>query len=64
MIDGCRFARLQRPKKPKNVTRGFWCGILGEMHGGSNETRYCYDIEDVNAKIEDAESEVVSRLLV
>ena len=34
------------------------------MHGGSNETRYCYDIEDVNAKIEEAESEVVSRLLV
>lgn len=34
------------------------------MHGGSNETRYCYDIEDVNVKIEDAESEVVSRLLV
>lgn len=34
------------------------------MHGGPNETRYRYDIEDVNAKIEDAESEVVSRLLV
>ena len=28
------------------------------MHGGSNETRYCYDIEDVNAKIEDAKSEM------
>lgn len=26
--------------------------------GGSNETRYCYDIEDVNAKIEDAKSEM------
>lgn len=30
------------------------------MHGGSNETRYCYDTEDVNAKIEDAESEMLT----
>lgn len=30
------------------------------MHGGSNETRYCYDIEDVNAKIKDAESEMLT----
>lgn len=28
------------------------------MHGGSKETRYCYDIEDVNAKIEDAKFEM------
>ena len=46
------------PKSQKIVARWFWCGIFGEMYGGSNETRYCYDIEDVVAEIEGAESEM------
>lgn len=29
------------------LTRWYWCGILGEMYGGANETRYANDIEDV-----------------
>lgn len=31
----------------KILTRWYWCGILGEMYGGANETRYANDIEDV-----------------
>ena len=46
------------PKSQKIVARWFWCGIFGEMYGGSNETRYCYDIEDVIAEIEGVESEM------
>ena len=45
------------PKSQKIVARWYWCGVFGEMYGGSNETRYCYDIEDVVAEIEGAESE-------
>jgi hypothetical protein len=40
------------------VSRWYWCGIFGEMYGGSNETRYCYDIEDVVAQIENNQSEM------
>ena len=29
------------------LTKWYWCGILGEMYGGANETRYANDIEDV-----------------
>ena len=29
------------------LSRWYWCGILGEMYGGANETRYANDIEDV-----------------
>ena len=40
------------PQSQGIVSRWFWCGVFGEMYGGSNETRYCYDIEDVVAAIE------------
>lgn len=34
------------------LTRWLWCGILGEMYGGANETRYANDIEDIVTMIE------------
>lgn len=33
------------------LSKWFWCGVFGEMYGGSTETRYVYDIEDVTAEI-------------
>ena len=35
------------PNAIKILSRWYWCGILGEMYGGANETRYANDIEDV-----------------
>ena len=32
--------------------RWLWCGILGEMYGGANETRYANDVEDLAAEID------------
>ena len=29
------------------LSKWYWCGILGEMYGGANDTRYANDIEDV-----------------
>ena len=31
----------------KILSKWYWCGILGEMYGGANETRYANDMEDV-----------------
>ncbi|MYR34684.1 DUF262 domain-containing protein [Nocardiopsis alba] len=31
----------------KAVSRWFWCGILGEMYGGSTESRFARDLPDV-----------------
>lgn len=42
---------FDQPKTQDILSRWFWCGIMGEMYGGANETRYANDIEDVIAEI-------------
>lgn len=39
------------------LSKWFWCGIMGEMYGGANETRYANDMEDVVAEIYGKESQ-------
>ncbi len=36
-----------KPKTQDILSQWFWCGIMGEMYGGANETRYANDIDDV-----------------
>lgn len=45
------------PQTQNILARWFWCGIMGEMYGGANETRYANDIEDVVAEIRGEESQ-------
>jgi hypothetical protein len=45
------------PRTKKILSKWFWCGIMGEMYGGANETRYAIDIEDVVADIQGKESQ-------
>ena len=40
-------SKCNDPNTVKILTKWYWCGILGEMYGGANETRYANDIEDV-----------------
>lgn len=40
-------SKCNEPNTIKTLSRWYWCGILGEMYGGANETRYAYDIEDM-----------------
>ncbi len=42
---------FDHPKTREILSQWFWCGILGEMYGGANETRYANDIEDLVAAI-------------
>lgn len=44
--------RCAEPNVIKAISRWYWCGILGEMYGGANETRYANDIEDVIDDVE------------
>lgn len=48
---------FNQPQAQKILSRWFWCGIMGEMYGGANETRYANDMEDVVAAIRGQESQ-------
>ncbi len=49
-------SKCNEPNTTKVLTKWYWCGILGEMYGGANETRYANDIEDVINEINGQES--------
>lgn len=49
-------SEFDKPKTREILAQWFWCGIMGEMYGGANETRYANDIEDVVAAIRQQES--------
>ena len=40
-------SKCEDPNTIATLSRWYWCGILGEMYGGANETRYANDIEDM-----------------
>lgn len=40
-------SKCNEPNTIGLLSKWYWCGILGEMYGGANETRYAYDIEDM-----------------
>lgn len=49
-------SKCNEPNTTKILTRWYWCGILGEMYGGANETRYANDIEDVINEVQGVSS--------
>ncbi|WP_240542109.1 DUF262 domain-containing protein [Bifidobacterium sp. CP2] len=42
-------SRAQDSTVKSKLTRWYWCGVLGEMYGGANETRYAADVTGVMA---------------
>jgi hypothetical protein len=41
------------PKVKDKLSQWFWCGVLGELYGGSIETRIANDLEEVLAWVKD-----------
>ncbi len=41
----------------KKISRWYWCGVMGEMYGGANETRYANDVTGVVAWADGADEE-------
>lgn len=48
---------FNQPKTQNILSKWYWCGIMGEMYGGANETRYANDMEDIVAAIRGEESQ-------
>ncbi|GAA4539816.1 GmrSD restriction endonuclease domain-containing protein [Amycolatopsis samaneae] len=42
---------VDRPHVQQMLQQWYWCGVLGEMYGGSTETRFANDLQDVTAWI-------------
>ena len=42
---------FEKPQTQKILSQWYWCGIMGEMYGGANETRYAVDVEDLVSAI-------------
>jgi hypothetical protein len=42
-------ASLDEYASNKKLRQWFWCGVLGELYGGSTETRFARDVEQVPA---------------
>lgn len=47
--------RWLEPRIYDKLSRWFWCGVLGELYGGSVDTRIANDLEDLFAWFEDDE---------
>ncbi|EFI34794.1 Protein of unknown function DUF2081 [Desulfonatronospira thiodismutans ASO3-1] len=43
------------------LSQWFWCGVLGELYGGANETRYALDVQNVPAWINGGSEPVTVR---
>ena len=41
----------------QKVRRWFWCGVFGEMYGGSTETRFAFDLPECVAWVLDGDDE-------
>ena len=39
----------------QKLRQWYWCGVFGEMYGGSTETRFAYDLQDVVTWIDGGE---------
>ena len=39
--------KMENAKIKEMIIRWYWCGVLGELYGGANETRYALDVQGV-----------------
>jgi hypothetical protein len=49
--------RADDPDAVERLTRWFWCGVLGEMYGGSVESRFTRDVEQLVAWVNGSPTE-------
>lgn len=45
-------SRAQDAPVRKKIAQWYWCGVLGEMYGGANETRYVNDVNGMMKWVE------------
>lgn len=46
VICACLGNRFEEQQIKQKISRWYWCGVLGELYGSANETRYALDIQN------------------
>lgn len=46
VICACLGNRFEEHQIKQKISRWYWCGVLGELYGSANETRYALDIQN------------------
>lgn len=46
VICACLGNRFDEHQIKQKISRWYWCGVLGELYGSANETRYALDIQN------------------
>ena len=60
-ICACLDERFEDPSVRHKLARWFWCGVLGELYGSANETRYALDIQNFMSWIDGGSEPVTIR---
>lgn len=60
-ICACLENRFDDQTVKKKIARWFWCGVLGEMYGSANETRYALDIQNFMQWVDGGDEPVTIR---
>ncbi|MBQ4133247.1 MAG: DUF262 domain-containing protein [Desulfovibrionaceae bacterium] len=46
VICACLGTQFEEHQIKQKISRWYWCGVLGELYGSANETRYALDIQN------------------
>jgi hypothetical protein len=60
-ICACLGTRFEEHSVRQKLVRWYWCGVLGELYGGANETRFALDIQNVMAWVDGGDEPVTVR---
>lgn len=61
VICACLGSRFDVHSTKQLIARWYWCGVLGELYGGANETRYALDVQNFMQWIDGGDEPVTVR---
>ena len=61
VICACLGSRFEDHAVKLKLSRWYWCGVLGELYGGANETRFALDVQNFMAWLNGGDEPVTVR---